>query len=140
MLARLRSSNIANPRDVVLYAGLGVALLAFTIVWALFLTDAIAVVLPNTMFMLLVVVVFAILAALVPRITYGRNETHPNARLAVRLGLALEIFGLLITPVGIFYATNPVISVPVGFAGFLAVFFGTFIAGFGGNVLAPKRA
>jgi hypothetical protein len=56
------------------------------------------------------------------------------------MGLGMQIFGLLIAPIGLYFETDPTRSVPIGFAAFTAVFFGVFVAGFGGNMLAPPRA
>ncbi len=114
--------------------------MGFSIVWALFLANITIPVIGQKLFLLLVVLAAAALAAFIPRITWGRNEDRPLARLMVRLGMAMQIFGLVITPIGVWYEANPVISVPVGFASFLVVFFGVFIAGFGGNMIAPPRA
>ena len=135
-----RSSRLADRRDIGLFVVVGLALFAFTVVWALFLSGVNIPVIGQKVFMLLVVLAASALVAIIPRATWGSHETRPGARLMVRLGLAMQIFGLIITPVGLFYETNPVISVPIGFAAFLTVFFGVFIAGFGGNMLAPPRA
>lgn len=135
-----RTSRLADRRDIGLFVVAGLALFAFSVVWALFLSGLTIPVIGQKVFMLLVVLAFSALVAVIPRLTWGSGETRPGARLMVRLGLAMQIFGLIITPVGLFYETNPVISVPIGFAAFLTVFFGVFIAGFGGNMLAPPRA
>lgn len=135
-----RVSRLADRRDIGLFVVVGLALFALTVVWALFLSGLPIPIIGQNGLMLLMVLAASALVAIIPRVTWGSNETRPGARLMVRLGLAMQIFGLIITPVGLFYETNPVISVPVGFAAFLTVFFGVFIAGFGGNMLAPPRA
>lgn len=139
MLSRL---NFAPRRDVQLFVVLGLAALVFSIVWALFLAQPIATATgsttANNFLMLGVVLLLSLIAAAIPFLTQRGSETHPIARAAVRLGMGMQIFGLLITPIGLFFEANPVISVPVGFASFLVVFFGVFIAGFGANSLAPK--
>jgi hypothetical protein len=135
-----RLSRLADRRDIGLFVVVGLALFAFTVVWALFLADINIPVIGQNLFMLLVVMAASAIVAFIPRISWGSSETRPGARLMVRLGMGMQIFGLIITPVGLFYETNPVISVPIGFASFLTVFFGVFIAGFGGNMLAPPRA
>lgn len=140
MLARISPFRIADRRDVLLFTVAGLAIFGFSIVWALFLANLSMWPIGQKVFMLLVVLAFSALVAIIPRITWGRNETRPGARLMIRLGLAMQIFGILVTPVGLYYETNPVVSVPVGFAAFLTVFFGVFIAGFGGNMIAPPRA
>lgn len=144
MTARLRSLNLAPRRDVLLFVALGVAALGFAIVWALFLAAPIAQATgsttANNFLVLGVILLLSAIAAAIPFVTSGRSETRPIARAMVRLGLGMEIFGLLVTPVGLFFESDPIISVPIGFASFLVVFFGVFIAGFGGNMLAPKAA
>jgi hypothetical protein len=132
MLARFRSLNIADRRDVLLFVVIAIVVFALTAVMAV--TGTI-----NKGFTLGLLIVAALLAAVIPAISWGRGESRPRARFMVRLGLAMQIFGVIMTPVGLYYETNPVISVPVGFAAFLSVFFGVFIAGFGGNMLAPPR-
>ena len=140
MLARISPFRVADRRDVLLFTVVGLVVFGFSVVWALFLANLPIPIIGQKGFMLLVVLAFSALVAIIPRFTWGRNETRPGARLMIRLGLAMQIFGILITPVGLYYETNPVVSVPVGFAGFLVVFFGVFIAGFGGNMIAPARA
>ena len=140
MLARISPFRIADRRDVLLFIVIGLALFGFTVAWALFLANITIPVIGQNIFLLLVVLAAAAVAAFIPRIAWGRSEDRPTARLMIRLGLAMQIFGLVITPIGVWYEANPVISVPVGFASFLVVFFGVFIAGFGGNMVAPPRA
>jgi hypothetical protein len=127
--------RIADRRDVLLFVVLGIAVFGITVAWALLFAPLI-----GKAFTLPMLLVFSLLAALIPYVSWGRGERRPVASFMVRFGLALQIFGLLTTPVGLFYETDPVISVPIGFASFLTVFFGVFIAGFGGNMLAPPRA
>ena len=140
MLGRLTALRIADRRDVLLFTVLGLAVFGFSIVWGLFLAQINIPVIGQNGFLLLVVLAFAAVAAAVPYVTWGRGESRPIARFMIRLGIAMQIFGILITPIGLVYETNPIISVPVGFTSFLAVFFGVFIAGFGGNMVAPPRA
>ena len=140
MLARFPRFRFAESRDILLFTVLGLAALGFTVVWALFLANLPIPLIGQNGFLFLAVIAFSVLAAAIPFFTWGRRETRPLARAFIRFGLALQIFGILITPVGLYYATNPVVSVPVGFASFLTVFFGVFIAGFAGNLVAPPRA
>lgn len=140
MLARFPLFRVAERRDVLLFTVLSLAVIGFSVVWALFLANLPIPLIGQNGFVLLAVLGFSVLAAAIPYVTWGRHETRPLARAMVRFGLALQIFGILITPVGLYYATNPVVSVPVGFASFLTMFFGVFIAGFGGNMIAPPRA
>ncbi len=139
MLARISPFRIADRRDVLLFAGVGLALFGFTVAWALFLANITIPVIGQKIFLLLVVLAASVVVAFLPRLAWARSEDRPLARLMVRLGLAMQILGLVITPIGLFYESNPVVSVPVGFASFLAVFFGVFIAGFGGNMITPPR-
>lgn len=139
-VSRSRLGRLADRRDIGLFVVVSLALFAFTVVWALFLAQLPILIIGQKGLMLLVVMAASALVALVPMFTWGRGERRPGARFMVRLGLAMQIFGLIITPVGLFYETNPVISVPIGFAAFLTVFFGVFVSGFGGNMIAPPRA
>lgn len=65
------------------------------------------------------------------------NRSRSRAHFIVRFGTALQLFGTILAPIGLFHATNPTRSVPVGFAFFATVFAGLFIAGFAGNALRP---
>ncbi|WP_026370970.1 hypothetical protein [Kallotenue papyrolyticum] len=141
MLERLRSFQLAPRNDVLLFLGLDLGLFALTIVWALLLAEPIFRVAKkgNNYLILLLLFLFALLAALIPYLTWGRRETRPRARFMVRFGLALQIFAVTLTLPAIYFASNPVVAVPIGFATFLAMFTGVFLAGFGGNMLAPPR-
>ncbi len=132
--------RIADRRDVLLFVILGILSVAVTLAWALLISPIYSATTIGNTITLGTLLVFSILAALIPYFTWGRQERRPIASFMVRFGMALQIFGLIVTPIGLVYETNPVISVPVGFASFLTVFFGVFIAGFGGNMLAPPRA
>lgn len=142
MLGRLASLQIASRRDVVLFVIATLLLLAFTMVWAVFLTPIINDQVLNKYFLTLVILIAAAVPALIPRFLpgWGGTERRPWAAFMVRFGMALLIFGVLITPIGLFYATDTQRSVPVAFASFTAVLLGIFVAGFGGNMLAPPRA
>ena len=140
MLARISPFRIADRRDVLLFTVAGLAIFGFSVVWALFLANLDIPIIGQNGLMLLVVLAFSALVAVIPRFTWGHDEARPGARLMVRLGLAMQIFGILVTPIGLYFEANPVVSVPIGFASFLTVFFGVFIAGFGGNMIAPPRA
>lgn len=137
MLGRLRSLNIADRRDVLLFTVVGLLLFGVVTAWSLFLTATLDT--WNNLFVLGLVLAASLLVAIIPGVSWGRNETRPRARFWVRVGLAMQIFGTLITPIGLYFETNPIISVPIGFAAFLTVFFGVFVAGFAGNMLAPPR-
>lgn len=137
MLARLRSINIADRRDVLLFLVVGVLLFGVVAAWSQLLTGLLDT--WNNLFVLGLVLLASVAVAFIAHVSWGRNADRRRARFMVRLGLAMQIFGTLITPIGLYFETNPIISVPIGFASFLVVFFGVFIAGFGGNMLAPPR-
>ena len=150
-----------SRRDLILFAGASVVGIALTILWHLFLIGPISSLFPansqiaNKYFLTFVLMGLSFvvtLASLVIAPRERRDNGRParrrlRSRLApllpgflVRFGLALEIIGILITPIGLYYATDPTRSVPVGFASFTMVFLGLFLAGIGGNMLAPRRA
>lgn len=58
----------------------------------------------------------------------------------VRFGMALELIGIVIIPIALWFGTDPTRSVPLGFAAFSLVMIGLIIAGIGGNMLVPRRA
>jgi hypothetical protein len=149
MFKRVSALNLGDRRDVLLFTALGIVSIVVTLGWALLVLSGIfnienievfGISLPNTYFLTLIVFGISALAAVLPRVLWARDERKPRATLMVRFGMALQIFGILITPIGLWWATNPIISVPVGFASFTAVLLGMFIAGFGGNMLAPAKA
>lgn len=149
MVGRLSALHIADRRDVVLVTILGIASLAFNLVWAFFLVEVTGPIGPyvglaendfNKYFITFVLLAFAVIAAFIPRISWGRADRKPRASLMVRFGLSLMIFSLLLTLVGVYFATDPTRSVPAGFSAFTGMLLGTFVAGFGGNMLAPPRA
>ncbi len=144
MLERIRSLNLVPRNDALLVVALGVVIVGLGIVWAALLADPIFLRFgsssPNNWLMLLTLIGFAALAAAIPRFTWGRDESRPIARAMVRFGISLQIFAVLMTPIGLYFETDPVVAVPVGYGTFLAMFLGVFVAGFGGNMLAPPRA
>jgi uncharacterized membrane protein len=144
MLQRIRSLNLVPRNDALLVLGLGLLIFGFAAVWSVVLADSIfrqfRSSTPNNFLMLLVLIGFAAVATIVPWFTWGRNETRKIARAMVRFGISIQVFAVLITPVGLYFETDPVIAVPIGYASFLAMFLGVFVAGFGGNMLAPPRA
>ena len=150
-----------SRRDLILFAGASVVGIALTILWHLFLIGPISSLfqanaqIANKYFLTAVLtglsfVVTLASLAIAPR--ERRENDRPVTRglrsrlgsllpgFLVRFGLALEIIGILITPIGLYYATDPNRSVPIGFASFTMVFLGLFLAGIGGNMLAPRRA
>lgn len=148
MLSRLSRLQIASRRDVLLFVAASVLMLAVEVVWLLVLEPLVNNLagpngqLYNKYVLTLLVLGVAALAAFVPNLmpNWGRSERKPRASFMVRFGIALQIFGLLISPIGLLYATDPAISVPVAFAAFTAVLIGVFVAGFGGNMIAPAHA
>ncbi len=138
-----------NPVEVGLWAAGFVLMLGITIAWDLLLVEPISSMSPNQAqannkyFLFVVVAVVALVFTVISMALAARRDpavrAHPVANFCVRLGIALQLFGLATVPVGLFYATNPTRSVPVGFAYFTAAFMGLFLAGFAGNALAAAR-
>ena len=127
-------------RDILIYVVGAIALFAVMVGWALFVAPFVIPILGQTNLVLLIVVGCSVLTGVASWVTGGRASKRPIAALMVRVGLAMEILSLVVTPIGLFYETNPVVSVPIGYAAFLTMFVGVFVAGFGGNMLAPPRA
>ncbi len=140
-----------DRRNIALFVLGSVAALGITVVWHLFLIGPITNFAPNNAQRLNKYVLTFLLFGLAGAVTLAslalsRREGRRPGLLGllpgvmVRFGMALQIFGTLITPVGLYYAGDPTRSVPVGFAAFTMVFLGLFVAGFGGNMIAPRRA
>jgi uncharacterized membrane protein YjgN (DUF898 family) len=138
-------------RDLMLFAGTAVAAFAITVLWDLLLVDSISLMFPNnsqiankyvlTFLMYGLAFLVAILSLFMARRNGGETtRVGLIAGFLIRFGIALEVFGILITPIGLFHATNPTRSVPVGFTFFACVFVGIVLAGIGGNIIAPRRA
>lgn len=127
-------------RDVIFFTGATVAMFVFTIFWDLVLEPLINDQVLNKYFLTLVLFGFALAVAVLTAAAGGRNARGFVPSVLARFGVALQIFGIAITPIGLFYATDPTRSVPVGFAAFSAVIIGIIIAGVGGNMLVPRRA
>ena len=136
-----------DRRDVILFTGAALLALGFTIVWHLFIVEPIS----NTPLFrenpqrankyMLTAVMFAIsLLVAIASLLMPRRDGERRARrdllsgFLVRFGLALEIAGTLITPIGLLYSTDPTRSVPVGFAAFTCVFVGLVFAAIGANM------
>ena len=146
----MRNFNLGVPRrELLLFAGAAVVALVITILWDLLLVDPIAVMFPNnsqvankyllTFLMYGLAFLAAVVSLFLARRSGGETTRgHLIAGFLIRFGLALEVFGLLITPVALVHATNPTRSVPVGFAFFACVFVGIVLAGIGGNIIAPR--
>ena len=145
----MRNFSLGVPRrDLILFAAATVLAIAVTIVWMLFLVDIIGGFWVgneqriNKYFLTVVLIGLAIVVSAVSLLG-ARRESGARGMLPgflVRFGLALQIFGILITPIALRYSTNPTISVPVGFASFTTVFAGLFLAGLGANMQVPRRA
>ena len=151
----MRNFNLGvGRRDLGLFTGAALLAIVVALLWHLFLIDAITNVVPycqsnsqvcNKWFLTLVIGGLAVAVSLVSLMLAGRSRggmtRHDQiAGFMIRFGLAMQIFGILITPLGLVYATDPTRSVPVGFAAFTLAFIGIFLAGFGGNMVAPRRA
>ncbi len=148
----LRRINLGVSRtDLLLFVLAIVAALVLTVLWHLFLIDLIGSVMPgneqlaNKYFLTFILLGLSALVTLVS-LFVARREGGVRTRhdliagVMIRFGLALQIIGIIITPIGLVFATDPERSVPVGFAAFTMVFLGLFISGFGGNMVAPRRA
>ena len=151
-MQRLESLGIGSRRDILLFVGASIVALGITIVWAFALVESIDGGNQTTNKYLLSVVILGIafLVGAIPLLLRwdgdagGRGRfglsSHAIAAFMVRFGLAAQIIAVLITTVGLYFATDPTRSVPVAFASFTAMLLGLFVAGFGGNMLAPARA
>jgi hypothetical protein len=139
-----------DRRDMVLYAGGLVLAIILTILWDLFLEPVVSNMFPdnaqvfNKYLLAVLIVGLAAVVALVSLVAAQRSGGLPtrNALIAgvlVRFGIALELLGITIIPIALYYSSDPTRSVPIGFAAFTAVFAGLFLAGIGGNMLAPRR-
>lgn len=140
-----------SRRDIMLFALASLVAIGLTIGWHLALVDLVGSFSrgneqrANKYFLTVVIFGLAFVAALASLALAQRGGARPSLfgllpGFLVRFGIALQLFGTLITPIGLFYATNPTRSVPVGFAAFSAVILGIIIAGVGGNMLLPRRA
>ncbi len=140
-----------DRRNIGLFVLGSLAAFGLTVVWHLFLVEPITNFAPGNAQRLNKYVLTFLLFGLSGAVTLAslalsRREGRRAGLLGlvpglmVRFGLALQIFGTVITPVGLYYAADPTRSVPVGFAAFTMVFLGLFVAGFGGNMFAPRRA
>jgi hypothetical protein len=139
-----------DRRDVALFAGGLVLAIVTTILWDFFLEPAISGMFPdnaqvfNKYLLAILIIGLAALVTLISLIAAQRSgglntRSALISGLLVRFGIALEIVGIAIIPIALYYSSDPTRSVPIGFASFTAVFAGLFIAGIGGNMLAPRR-
>jgi hypothetical protein len=138
-----------NRRDLILYILGAIVAIGFTFFWQAALIGPIGSFWVgneqriNKYFLTLIIYGIAVVITLLSQLASLRDADRSGRRMLpgflVRFGLALEIFGILITPIALIYAGDPQRSVPIGFTAFSAVFVGLFVAGFGGNMLAPKR-
>jgi len=153
-MQRLENLGIGSRRDILLFVATSILAFGITVVWAFALVEFIAGgdQTLNKYLLTIVILGIAFLAGAIPLLLRWDREEDGRGRgrfglssraiaaFMVRFGLAAQIFGVLITLVGLYFATDPTRSVPVAFASFTAVLLGLFVAGFGGNVLAPARA
>lgn len=128
--------------DILFWTVVTMIVVAFTIVWDIFLVPAV-----NdqslmryilTAILLALCVGFTVLSLVVSRLL-GQTIRKPRATFLVRLGTAMMLIGTATAPIGLYHATDPERSVPVGFAYFTLVFIGMFLTGFAGNSLAPAQ-
>jgi hypothetical protein len=142
MLKRLSELRIVSWRDIILFAVVIVAVFVATVVWSL--PGSGADIIGQVVNRYLLTVLYlgaAAIVAIIPLFLPGwPRGGHRIATAMVRFGIALEIIAVLTSVIGLYFATDPTRSVPIGFAAFTAMLIGLFVAGFGGNQLAPPRA
>lgn len=143
MFKRLRFPSVASRRDVLLMTAAVLVVFAITAVWGVLLAGKVPPFRGQNASKYSLTVLFFVAAAVVGGLPYvtkwDRQAGHRVARLFVRAGVALMLFAIVASLVGLFYATDPTRSVPVGYATFAAFLVGLFAAGFGGNALAPDN-
>jgi hypothetical protein len=139
----MRNINLGvDRREYILFGGSTLLVLVMTILWAVLFVPVFNDQAFNKY--MLTVVLYG-LSVLIAVVSLGATMRGASRRamlpgFLVRFGLALQFFGIIIMPVGLFYATDPTRSVPVGFAAFSTAMIGLIIAGIGGNMLVPRRA
>lgn len=154
-MQRLERLGIGSRRDILLFVAGSLVAFGLTIVWAFVLFRLIAngdQRINKYLLALAILGVAAVLGAIPLLLGWERGAEEGRARgrfglsqraigaFMIRFGIAAQIFALLISLIGLYFATDPTRSVPVAFASFTAALLGLFVAGFGGNVLAPARA
>src|SRR5919199_1474318 len=97
-------------RDLMLFAAAAIAALVITVLWDLLLADPIALIFPNNSqiankyVLTFLMYGLAFLAAILSLFMARRNGGEMTragllARFLIRFGIALEVFGILITPI-----------------------------------------
>lgn len=137
-----------DRRNIVLFMAAVVLGFVLTVVWSLFLIDLIGSLWVgeeqriNKYILTVVLYGLAFLTAVVS-LGAGARGMARRALLPgflVRFGMALQLIGVVIIPIALWFGTDPERSVPLGFAAFSLVMIGLIIAGIGGNMLVPRRA
>ncbi len=137
-----------DRRNVLLFTVVIVLAFVLTVVWSLFLVDPIGGFWVgeeqriNKYILTIVLYGLAFVTAIVS-LGAGVRGASRSALLPgflVRFGMALELIGIAIIPIALYFAADPTRSVPLGFAAFSLVMIGLIIAGVGGNMLVPRRA
>lgn len=153
-MQRLESLGIGSRRDIVLFTAASIVALGLTIAWAFVLVNFIAGAdqTINKYLLTIAMLGIAALTGIVPLLLRWDREPEGSPRgrfglsnraiaaFMVRFGLAAQIIAVLTCLVGLYFATDPTRSVPIAFSTFTLALLGLFVAGFGGNVLAPARA
>ena len=153
-MQRLESLGIGSRRDILLFVVATIAALGLTVVWAFVLVNFIAAgdQTVNKYLLTIATLGLAALTGLVPLLLRWDREPDGGRRgrfglsnraiaaFMVRFGIAAQIFAVLTCLVGLYFATDPTRSVAIAFWTFTLALLGLFVAGFGGNVLAPARA
>lgn len=140
---RFPAITFAPRRDVLLMTAATLVVFIITAVWGVLLVNNDPFRSQNVSKYFLTFLFFAAAAAVAALpflIKWDRQAGHAIARAVVRFGVALMLFAVFASLVGLFYATDPTRSVPVGFATFAAMLTGLLAAGFAANSLAPDKA
>jgi hypothetical protein len=141
---RFPAITFASRRDVLLMAAATIAVFIITAVWGVVLAGKIGPFRSQNISKYFLTFLFFAAAGAVAALPYltkwDRQAGHVVARAVVRFGIALQLFAVFASLVGLFYATDPTRSVPVGFATFAAMLTGLLAAGFAANSFAPDKA
>lgn len=141
---RFPAITFTPRRDVLLMTAATLVVFIITAVWGVLLAGEVGPFRNQNISKYFLTLLFFAAAGAVAALPYltkwDRQAGHVIARAVVRFGVALMLFGVVASLVGLFYATDPTRSVPVGFATFAAFLPGLLLAGFAGNSLAPDKA
>jgi len=141
---RFLAITFAPRRDVLLMTAATIAVFVITAVWGVLLAGRIDPFRSQNVSKYFLTFLFFAAAGGVAAFPYlskwDQQAGHAVARAVVRFGIALQLFAVFASLVGLFYATDPTRAVPVGFATFAAMLVGLLAAGFAANSFAPDKA